>query len=678
MGNQKSHGQPEQGPQPGPSGGNRPANNARIATPGSVADALPNAGGDAADFLGLNQELGDASTPAPAPAPEPIENAAPLSSATASAANASWLFQQREPEQLVLPQTESEGPELPVEPAPEIAYQEPESPTRRLKPALLAVGAAALVGMIGFATWSAFRASRSAPADDSGPSVVSGTAVPQGPELVPPTPSATARYPGRRAAPTGSEEGDASVAALWPSEPPPEAAYAEPAAPELAEFAPPEEEAVLESWDEAVARDAPAPTDWLDAGTDAELPLDETGLPGDPSLGAPSHEEESLDAYGEGAALETSDAMTPGDEPLGDGSSDVESWAGSTGGPEPEVADIELAPRESEDARSSIAAESVASALRPVGDLPPSVPVEPEEQPVQTQEQPVGPEAKPVQAEALPVAAAPATERGASAPVVLAGSWDGWALVGSPMPQRWLEEAPVTPRDLAPTGAAPSAPEVERTLASGPQSAHASSATAIAVEPAPEAAKPSQDAPAPKAGAEVASVVPLPTPGGAASASGAAVPAKAADAGGLRRASAQDLSGIWTDSAIPFDAIGGTKRVLTPSVGRVRVHLVEKQVLEGALYAVGEKQITLNTDLGRISVAADRVQKVERIEVARADAPGAAASEQRIKTPGGVVVGKILSTEGGQTVVQTKDGSRVTFASKDIQVQSGSKVGIRP
>ncbi|MBI5435448.1 MAG: hypothetical protein HZA52_21615 [Planctomycetes bacterium] len=738
MGNHQVHGQPERDPHAstGPVG-NRPANNARLATPGSVVDHLPQGQGEAADFLGLNQELGAAPPPpvalapaAPLAAPQPV--AAP--SESAEAAGASWLFQTQEPETVVAPVVDETPAEPSPEPVPEIEYHEPERPARRLKPAMLFAGAAAVVGMIGFATWSAFRASQSTTSDDLPPSVVDASAVPQPTKLAEPAPTAASRYPGRRSVATGEPVPEVAFAELAPSEPKPTPDEAQ------AGFGV-ASEPVFDANADAVAADSPPPTQWLDSGA-TEPGVDDAFVSEDAGELPPLDEE--VDSYDEvpdvdvgadatGARSSISTWFATDSGGLVDESECPEPVVATDGEPAPFVNEVEPVPSvailtpaiavepepvevveidgfDGSDEVEAAGGDSdgvetavveTDAALRPAPESVVAVAPDANPESVVVVTAPVEPAVVP------PFAVEPlAVEPAAAAPVVteplaLSGSWGGWSLIDSPLPNRWLDQAPalgVATLDLAseleatPAASEPSGPGEPG--ARGDVAQAPSKPSTVPEKPAVAPEKPVAHAstskpgdttpPTPVAttGAEGSQKVEIPSASPTAVAHAAkstpAQPEKTTDAGGLRRASAQDLSGIWTDSAIPFDSIAGDKRMLTPSVGRVRVLLVEKQVLEGLLYSVGQNQVTINTDLGRIGVAADRIQKIERIDVAKVDPSKDAASDVRIKTPGGIVVGKVVSTEGGQTVVQTKDGSRVTFASKDVQVQTGSKVAIKP
>ena len=146
----------------------------------------------------------------------------------------------------------------------------------------------------------------------------------------------------------------------------------------------------------------------------------------------------------------------------------------------------------------------------------------------------------------------------------------------------------------------------------------------------------------------------------------------------LKLASQQDLSSVWTRSAIPFDAIGSPTKVLTPMVGRVRLVLKTKEIFEGRLYAVGEGHVWLDTQYGRMGLPGARVDRIEQIEggpgTPALGAPGSEAmvglERVRVKTPGGVFYGKVISKDESKTTLVTEQGARITLDSKDVEYLS--------
>jgi hypothetical protein len=152
----------------------------------------------------------------------------------------------------------------------------------------------------------------------------------------------------------------------------------------------------------------------------------------------------------------------------------------------------------------------------------------------------------------------------------------------------------------------------------------------------------------------------------------------------LRRASADDLAGIWEGSTIPTESIGSTTRMLTPAVGRVRMILYGGEVFEGRLYAVGQSKIWLDTELGRLALVSDQVQKLEQL--ASPDGTpvlGQAGSETlaglprvRARTPGGMFYGKVTSNDGKSVTLITDEGARITLDAPIIEPVPASRTVI--
>jgi hypothetical protein len=136
------------------------------------------------------------------------------------------------------------------------------------------------------------------------------------------------------------------------------------------------------------------------------------------------------------------------------------------------------------------------------------------------------------------------------------------------------------------------------------------------------------------------------------------------DATTLRTASANDLKGVWIETAIPFDAIGGKTKLLTPQVGKVRVKTAGGDLFEGGLYAVGESQVWLDTPHGRIALPAAKVESIAQIDVPPATVAFAASAPKqervRVRTPGGLLYGRVVLTDDKKTTILTEDGARLT------------------
>ncbi len=151
----------------------------------------------------------------------------------------------------------------------------------------------------------------------------------------------------------------------------------------------------------------------------------------------------------------------------------------------------------------------------------------------------------------------------------------------------------------------------------------------------------------------------------------------------IREASASELSGIWSGGAIPIDAIEGQSRLLTPSIGRVRVHLGSGEIFEGQLYAVGQKKVWLETELGKMALLSWQVHRIEHIltteGVAALGDDGsqdlAGLEQVRVRTPGGVFYGKVIDRDEDTVTLVTDEGARITL--RDAVVDPAGKSATR-
>jgi hypothetical protein len=152
--------------------------------------------------------------------------------------------------------------------------------------------------------------------------------------------------------------------------------------------------------------------------------------------------------------------------------------------------------------------------------------------------------------------------------------------------------------------------------------------------------------------------------------------------GGLRHASADDLAGVWEGSVIPMDAISSPSRLLTPGVGRVRAVIQHGEIFEGNLYAVGQGLIWIDTDVGRLALLSDQVQRIEHLTSrVRASVLGAPGSQElaglprvRVHTPGGTFYGKVIARDDGTVTLITDEGARVMLESRDVE---SAPVGVK-
>lgn len=143
---------------------------------------------------------------------------------------------------------------------------------------------------------------------------------------------------------------------------------------------------------------------------------------------------------------------------------------------------------------------------------------------------------------------------------------------------------------------------------------------------------------------------------------------------GPRRATQADLAGIWEGSTVPTDAIQGSSRLLTPAVGRVRLVLNGGEMFEGRLYAVGDQKLWLDTSLGRMALLGEQVRKIEQLSGDGAPGGGSPNAAElailprvRVRTPGGMLYGKVIARDEATITLITEAGARVTLKSTDVE-----------
>jgi hypothetical protein len=145
--------------------------------------------------------------------------------------------------------------------------------------------------------------------------------------------------------------------------------------------------------------------------------------------------------------------------------------------------------------------------------------------------------------------------------------------------------------------------------------------------------------------------------------------------GTLRVASAGDLAGIWDGSTIPLDAVDKDAKLLTPQIGRVRATIYGGEIFEGRLYAVGQKQFYLDTELGRMALLSAQVAKIEQLSSPDGTAALGAAGSQylnglprvRVRTPGGMLYGKIIGRDETSLTLITDGGARIRVDATDFE-----------
>jgi hypothetical protein len=125
-----------------------------------------------------------------------------------------------------------------------------------------------------------------------------------------------------------------------------------------------------------------------------------------------------------------------------------------------------------------------------------------------------------------------------------------------------------------------------------------------------------------------------------------------------------------------MQAIVQKHKVLTPQVGQVRVIQKDGEIFQGRLYAMGEGRVWLNSDsFGQMGLDGAKVQRIQRILAGDKSDESTAGIDSldemvsvRIKTPGGILVGKVINRDPYQTTIVTDDGARVTLATKQVEI----------
>lgn len=150
-------------------------------------------------------------------------------------------------------------------------------------------------------------------------------------------------------------------------------------------------------------------------------------------------------------------------------------------------------------------------------------------------------------------------------------------------------------------------------------------------------------------------------------------------------------SGLWEGATVPVDQIASRVRILTPKVGYVRAALENGEVQEGRLYAVGLGQVWIDSDLGRVALARTRIERLEQIATPVADpvqdrgaekpveipVAGENSPRVRVRTPGGLFYGRVLTREGNVLTLLTDEGARITIESAEIELAPARKTVVK-
>ncbi|MBI1380794.1 MAG: hypothetical protein GC161_06880 [Planctomycetaceae bacterium] len=155
----------------------------------------------------------------------------------------------------------------------------------------------------------------------------------------------------------------------------------------------------------------------------------------------------------------------------------------------------------------------------------------------------------------------------------------------------------------------------------------------------------------------------------------------------FRMPTSEDLGQRWTGTEVPpLSRIQSKFRMVTPNVGRVRIVTQRGDVFDGRLDSMGESQVWLVMSLGTIAIAGETVARIDRLPEGPAPKGRSAATTSservRVKTAGGVLVGRVLSRDGDRVTILTDAGGRVTLVNPEIepadQKVPGGVLGGRP
>jgi len=146
-----------------------------------------------------------------------------------------------------------------------------------------------------------------------------------------------------------------------------------------------------------------------------------------------------------------------------------------------------------------------------------------------------------------------------------------------------------------------------------------------------------------------------------------ATPARA-PVGGLRLATPEELAGIWPGDTVPMEALDAETRLLTPAVGLVHVIMKTGEIFDGRLYAIGAGQVWLEASIGRLALDGKRVSAITVVTTEEVNGKTVEdLPRMRVRTPGGIFFGKVVSREDDRVTLLTEDGGRITLVSRDVE-----------
>ena len=147
--------------------------------------------------------------------------------------------------------------------------------------------------------------------------------------------------------------------------------------------------------------------------------------------------------------------------------------------------------------------------------------------------------------------------------------------------------------------------------------------------------------------------------------------------GGVRFVSAAELEHVWSSSSLPEETIHSERKLLTPAVGLVRIVCTNGEAFDGSLQSVGQGRLTLRVGLGSMTFDSEDVAQIQRMDGRIPQMPHSpvqvGGERVRVETPGGVVIGNVISRNEGRITLMLESGGRITLADEGVQPYSRSR-----
>lgn len=154
-------------------------------------------------------------------------------------------------------------------------------------------------------------------------------------------------------------------------------------------------------------------------------------------------------------------------------------------------------------------------------------------------------------------------------------------------------------------------------------------------------------------------------------------------ASALRRS---DESNVWSKRTVPRKEVSGDKFLLTPNVGNVRIIFDGGESIDGRLHGVGDQKIILDTKLGRMTLDGRRADRIDRLGGGKraelrspSDSYASTKGLDRVKVraPGGVFYGFLVSQTDEKVTLMLDSGVRVTLNSTEVETDRARKSASR-